>query len=264
MADQVLVVLFEWILKTPLGAGMRLPPERALAEQIDASRVSVRAAMQRLAQWGVLSIRHGSGAEVMPTSRWSAAVLPAVMRYELAANSPRLPDLVWQSLRLRRGVVLDLVEEAAPHLGPGMLDQARAAVGLAWASRADAAAFATADREVLPLVLQAAGRFPSLWLINSLAEPYLQTLAVMAPRARPPRGYRDSHERMFAALERRDGAAARDVFSAFIDEVDKCVIRALPAGLRRRVEKHGETARRLDVAAVRVRDPAAAVAVGGV
>ena len=79
-------------------------------------------------------------------------------------------------------------------MGKGALSPAREAVRQAWDVRHDSATFAIQDREVIPIVLEVAGMYPSLWTVNSLAESYLDVMTtvmlfVPVPESpKPPKG----------------------------------------------------------------------------
>jgi DNA-binding GntR family transcriptional regulator len=62
------VIAREWIFSGEVAAGERLPSEHQLAERFGVSRVTVRAALHGLREAGLVSIRQGVGATVLPRS----------------------------------------------------------------------------------------------------------------------------------------------------------------------------------------------------
>lgn len=62
------VIAREWIFSGEVAPGDRLPSEHQLAERYGVSRVTVRAALHGLREAGVVSIRQGVGATVLPRS----------------------------------------------------------------------------------------------------------------------------------------------------------------------------------------------------
>ena len=62
------VIAREWIFNGEVKAGERLPSEHQLAERYGVSRVTVRAALHGLREAGLVSIRQGVGATVLPRS----------------------------------------------------------------------------------------------------------------------------------------------------------------------------------------------------
>jgi len=81
-ADRVTSQLRDAILGGQYPAGTRLPPERELAERLQVGRSTVREALQRLEQMGVLRIRHGEGVTVLPLFEANIGVLPHLIRRE--------------------------------------------------------------------------------------------------------------------------------------------------------------------------------------
>ena len=98
LIDDVEARLKRAILRDELSPGLRLPPERALAVQLEASRVSVRAALARLSGQGLLSVRQGQGYTVQDfRQRGGPGLLPDLFA---AVDDPR--SMVTDILLLRR------------------------------------------------------------------------------------------------------------------------------------------------------------------
>jgi DNA-binding FadR family transcriptional regulator len=240
VVDAVTAALVRGILDGRWVAGARLPPERDLAHELAASRVSVRSALGRLSEWGVVSARQGSGVMVQPRRRWTAGVLANVIahameRGDVAALIPLLRD----AQTLRRWVVLDMLERAAGASGVrarGALDGVRARVEAAWAARGDGYAFLTIDRETLPEILETAGMLPSLFLVNSLAAPYFAVMRTVPGASPVLADYREQQLAVIDAVECGDGARARVLMSAYIDQLDAQVLGFLPEDVRGALE----------------------------
>ncbi len=84
VSDRIQASLEGFILRGGFAPGERLPPERALAERLNASRPSVREALQRLEARGVVELRRGGGAYVRDAA---AAVLTDPL-FSLMASNP--------------------------------------------------------------------------------------------------------------------------------------------------------------------------------
>jgi GntR family transcriptional regulator, transcriptional repressor for pyruvate dehydrogenase complex len=65
VADDVFQQLLTGVLGGELQAGSALPAERVLSETLGVNRQAVREALQRLAQAGLVEIRHGGGTQVL-------------------------------------------------------------------------------------------------------------------------------------------------------------------------------------------------------
>lgn len=97
----------------PVGAV--LPAENALAEEFDASRHTVRAALRQLQDLGLIARRRGSGTVVTaarPKAGFSQSLGSLEDLVQLAARTPR-------SIHRVQEVVLDVEEAARLGVGPG-------------------------------------------------------------------------------------------------------------------------------------------------
>lgn len=88
------------ILSGKYAPGERLPSERDLSVSLGANRSSVREAMKKLEQLGMIAIRPGGGARVVPMGESGLGVL----RHALSAKAPDR-DLVAQWLDVHELVV---------------------------------------------------------------------------------------------------------------------------------------------------------------
>lgn len=232
VARGVVDALMRRVLSGTYAAGARLPSERDLASTLEVARVSVREALGVLVSWGVVQTTRGSGATVLPRHAWTSDALAAALAYELeAGHFDAVAAMVTDALELRRALVLDLLSRAAGRVAPGGLRSARAALEVA-AAAGDRRAFLEADRRIIPLVLEAAGMLPSLWVLNSMAAPYLATMGRFSEGASIDPRYRDAHLALFDALEAGDRDRARDGFARHLDEADRRIVLSLPEPLK--------------------------------
>ncbi|MEL7371127.1 MAG: FCD domain-containing protein [Myxococcota bacterium] len=93
-----------FILRGGFAPGERLPPERTLAERLNASRPSVREALSRLQAKGIVELRPGGGAYVRDAA---ASVLTDPLFSLMASN----PETEWDFLEFR-----SMVEGQAAYL----------------------------------------------------------------------------------------------------------------------------------------------------
>src|SRR5881275_1610283 len=68
--DQVFEQLREAILSGVYGPGERLPPQRALAAEMEVNMASVREALKRLEQLWLVEVRHGDATRVLDWRRF--------------------------------------------------------------------------------------------------------------------------------------------------------------------------------------------------
>ncbi len=79
-SELVAAELRDAILRGDYAPGDRLPPERDLAVRLEVGRSSVREAVAKLAQLGLVEIRHGGGAIVRPIEDANVEVLRHLLR----------------------------------------------------------------------------------------------------------------------------------------------------------------------------------------
>ena len=82
VSDRVATKLLDMIARGELTPGQRLPGERQLAEQMQVSRVSVRAALQQLKTQGFLSAVQGGGTRVLSTAGDMDPALTEMIRFK--------------------------------------------------------------------------------------------------------------------------------------------------------------------------------------
>ncbi len=100
------------ILRGEIGAGERLPPERALADQLGVNRLTLRAALARLQAQGLISARQGSGTLVEDfRTRGGPALLSGLAR--AAAETGDLAEVAADLLLLRRNLARAVLERLA-------------------------------------------------------------------------------------------------------------------------------------------------------
>jgi GntR family transcriptional repressor for pyruvate dehydrogenase complex len=99
-AEAIAESLRAQILGGKYGPGERLPSERELSERLGANRSSVREALKKLEQLGMIAIRPGGGARVVPMAEAGLGVL----RHALSASPPNR-ELVAQWLDVHELVI---------------------------------------------------------------------------------------------------------------------------------------------------------------
>lgn len=92
-ADEIADALRAQILSGKYGLGERLPSERELSARTGANRSSVREALKKLEQLGMIAIRPGGGARVVPLEKAGLGVL----RHVIGSETPNR-DLLAQWL----------------------------------------------------------------------------------------------------------------------------------------------------------------------
>src|SRR5262249_36583387 len=126
--------------------GARLPGERDLARTLGASRPTLREALRRLGEWGLVEARRGSGVRVRGPPASSLRGLPPYIRHGNPADVvPMIRDL----LAVRRMILVDILRLVAPRVPAGALGELRAAAERAYAARGDLGTFLREDFELV-------------------------------------------------------------------------------------------------------------------
>lgn len=225
--DQVFEKLLADIVGGVHVAGTRLPAERELSRQLGASRPTLREALRRLGEWNLVEPRRGSGIVVRPYRDWSIEVLAAYLRYgKPTVEQPSLGQILIDMLAMRRAVVLEVIGMTAGRVPAGGLRGARLAMARAWSMR-DHADYAREDFEVMRQIVEAAKFTPGLWLLNRIAELYLDASSAIRFAIRAPDDYVQIHTRFFDLVEAGDGPAAVALMREYLERHDDKLTQAL-------------------------------------
>jgi DNA-binding FadR family transcriptional regulator len=111
-ADEVFDRLAYAILAKELVAGEPLPPERVLAQQFGVSRVIVRQAVHRLADFGLVRVKQG-GATLVLDPRASSDLRTLELRFRLGPRTARERRMLMERQLLAGHAILVLAERRA-------------------------------------------------------------------------------------------------------------------------------------------------------
>ncbi|MDQ6524044.1 GntR family transcriptional regulator [Nocardioides sp. LHD-245] len=205
VSDQVFDQLLDDVVDGELAAGEPLPSERRLAEVLGISRPAVREALQRIAQTGLVEVRHGGATLVRDFRR--------------AAGLDLLPRL------LVRGGTLDTaigrsVIEARAEVGPGIAALAAERGGPTLAAGLDAVIDTMAtttdavDWQVLALdywdlLVDGADSMVFRLMFNSLRGAYEPALPALATLLAGEIGQVEPYRLLTAAVRAGDAPTAR-------------------------------------------------------
>jgi GntR family transcriptional repressor for pyruvate dehydrogenase complex len=205
--DHVFARLSEAILAGHYRPGDRLPPQRALAADLQVNMASIREALGRLEQLRLIDVRHGDGARVLDWRR--SGGLEALVLHAGVESS-----VIGDVFEARRLLLVEAARLAAERRSER---QAAELIGLAdaVAVAADDDAALLADWEFMAALVEAAGNLVFQLVMNSVRELYLphaQAFAALVAR-------RDElsalYARVASTVKEGDGQAA----AAAIDEL---------------------------------------------
>ena len=208
-------------------AGTRLPAERELSRQLGASRPTLREALRRLGEWNLVEPRRGSGIVVRPYRDWSIEVIAAYLRYgKPDPTQPTIGRILIDLFAMRRAVVIDVVRMTASRVPKGGTQGARLAMARAWSMR-DQPGYAREDFEVMRQIVEAAQFTPGLWLLNRVANIWMDAAAALRFAVRAPDDYVATHTKFFDLIEAGDADGACAVMQAYLERHDDHIVRAL-------------------------------------
>jgi GntR family transcriptional repressor for pyruvate dehydrogenase complex len=215
--DRVFAQLREAILLGRYRPGERLPPQRALAAEMEVNMASVREALGRLEQLRLVDVRHGDGTRVLDWRR-SGGLEALVLGG--GVEEPFARDL----FDARRLLLVEAARLAAERRSD---EQAAALIELAGAiTRAgDEHARLGADWAFMAALVEAAGNVVFQLIMNSVRELYLERAAAFVAIVAGPAGLDDHYARAAAAIESQDAQAATAAIEALVTAQAEAMLR---------------------------------------
>lgn len=199
--------------------GNRLPPERAIAEQMGVSRPSVREALSALQLVGVLESRPGDGTYVVKAPDRRQAAISLLEQEESPVEALEARRV------LERGIALLAAARATPE-GLGRLERALAALRDAAVAR-DYEAFTAANGPFHLAIVRMAGNDLLERAVRPLIEVMQRQLAQEMRRreyARDAASFFDAmygvHAEIRDAVRNRDGARAGEAMDRHFDLIE--------------------------------------------
>ncbi len=205
-SQQVMQQIQSLIFSGAYRPGDRLPPERELAAELGVNRTTLREALKRLEQLGLLSIRHGDGTRVLDIySNARIELLGGLLLSQAAAN----PRLIVDLFEAREVVGLELARRAALRRSNEDLEKLRLLLAQLNEAR-EVPEVQMLELEFFYALAQASSNIFYLFLINSIRPVYVEFRDLYAATAQDSRKVRRLQEEVVDAVERGDeGAAAR-------------------------------------------------------
>jgi DNA-binding FadR family transcriptional regulator len=225
VADQVFDQVLDDVLDGELAVGEPLPSERRLAEVLGISRPAVREALQRIAQTGLVEVRHG-GATLVRDFRRSAGL-------------DLLPRLLVRGGRLDAAVARSVIETRA-EVGPGIAALAAERGGPALAVSLDAVIdeLATTTGAVRwqelaldywDLLVDGADSVVFRLMYNSLRTAYEPALPALGEVLAAEVGQVEPYRMLAAAVRAGDAATARAAAGRVLTPTADALLGALAA-----------------------------------
>jgi DNA-binding FadR family transcriptional regulator len=210
-SDRIAADLRDDILAGRYKTGQRLPPERDLATRLSVNRGSVREALKKLEQLGLVEIRRGDGAHVRPLSDASVDVVRDLLRLGDGVDRRLLEQLLDVHEMLSTGAAALAVEK----LSDATLARVRAIVAELAAPGLGALEFHQRVEALVDIATEATGHLVLRLFRNSFGPAIVDGLRELAPwLGSAGEDVGAAVRRLDAALAARDAAATGDAVRA--------------------------------------------------
>ena len=211
--EQITEQIEQLILSGKLRSGDRLPTERELAEQFQASRTAVREAMKTLAQKGLVDMRPGRGTIVIDgTSQAMRHSLGLMMRVGQAGGSDNLVEV-------REILEPEIAALAAARATEEHMAALQKAVEIMDTSLDDADTFIDADNDFHRALAKATQNALILSFVDSIVDLLSeQRKNIFSVSGGSSRG-QVHHKLLLAAIQLHDPEAARVAMRAHLQQV---------------------------------------------
>ena len=213
--EQIADQIEQRILNGELRSGDRLPTERVLAEQFQASRTAVREAMKILAQKGLVEMRPGRGTIVIdgaPEAMQNSIGLVMKLQVGEVGGSDNLVEV-------REILETEIAALAAARATDDEIAAMREAIRVMDVSLSDADAYIAADNQFHQALAKATQNSLILILIDSIVNPLSeQRKHIFAVDGGPQRG-QFHHRRILESIIRRNPENARAAMRAHLQQV---------------------------------------------
>ncbi|WP_051942998.1 FadR/GntR family transcriptional regulator [Streptacidiphilus rugosus] len=201
------------VLDGSLPAGALLPPERILTQEFGVNRQALREALQRLAQLGLVEIRHGGATRVCD---WRASagldLLPLLL---IRADGAAAPQVVRAIMEMRAAVGADAAALCALRGGEQLLRDLRAAV--ADLVHCDPVGRVAADTRFWDLIVDGSGNVCYRLALNGLRASYRQAESLVHQVLTPEHNAVDRYRAVAQAIASRDAPQARYRAAALLE-----------------------------------------------
>lgn len=216
--------LREAILNGRYAFGERLPPEREMSEHFGASRSTVREALRRLEETGLVARRVGSGTFVS---------------YRIAPEEEEIAELTSpiELIEVRLALEPDIVRLAVINATARELEKLEAALQRCEEADGDREAFSLADEAFHQALVDATRNPLMIWLYNKINDvrSHTQWKAMKDKILIHERiaDYNRQHRALFEAMRRRDVDSAVAMIEAHLEDArtDLLGVRSKPPSI---------------------------------
>jgi GntR family transcriptional regulator, transcriptional repressor for pyruvate dehydrogenase complex len=232
--NQVFEQLRDRIMERTWLPGAKIPSEKALAEMLGVSRVSVREALQMLASLGLLETTHGGGTYVR---EYSGEIFLNPLLPMLALDKPDILHVLEYRKIMEKGIVSLVVKRC----GRELIDELEEAFREMERHRNDARAFAEADLNFHLTLAKATGN-PVLAKVNTVITDILKISMYGIVDSLGTKDGLHYHRMILEAIKSRDGGRAELLMEEHVERTIRRLKRKKSADERPRAggKKNGK------------------------
>ncbi|MEZ5931731.1 MAG: FadR/GntR family transcriptional regulator [Alphaproteobacteria bacterium] len=219
-AAEIASIIRREIEQGRLAAQERLPAERTMAETYAVARGTIREAIGRLAEEGLVEVRRGSGA------------------YVRAENAQQLNPVIQQARPLelidaRFALEPHICRLAVLHARDGDLERTEALLARMEAAAHDPSEFAAADTVFHTVLAELTGNNLLVWIINQInsvrSQEQWSRMLLMTNTPDMIRTYNQQHRQIVDAIRSRDSEAAATAMKSHLESARLALMRAASA-----------------------------------
>src|SRR3954462_13383571 len=220
IASRVFGHLVEDVLSGRYEPGEKLPTQRALAAELDVNMASVREAVKRLEQLGLVEVRQG---DAMRVTDWRASSGLDVIAHVLFAAGGLDRDTLRHLMEARRLMLAESARLAARRRDDDQAKRLEALAARIGEAPDDAVAQAL-DFAFFAEIVEAAGNVVLMLVMNSIRRCYFYRGDMSLPQVRTRR---EAYVRAAGAVRRGQPDAAARAVTHLADAQERALMRSL-------------------------------------
>ncbi|MFN8104556.1 MAG: FadR/GntR family transcriptional regulator [Acidimicrobiia bacterium] len=205
-SDAIFDQIAEEIVRGRIDVGDALPAERMLSEQFGVSRPAVREALQRLAQVGLVEIRHGDATRVLDYRE--ASGFDMLGRLLFTPDGGVDPHVVRSVLEMRLAIGADAARRCAVRATPAVVDALEASVGAMLAADSDLVELQRLDLVFWSHLIDGSRNIAYRLAFNGMREAYEPVGALLTNVLEGELRNHGARDELVAAVVSRDADAA--------------------------------------------------------
>lgn len=206
LSDAVFEQLRLRIVSGDMPPGSTLPAERSLCEALGVNRSSVREALRRLQQAGLVAVRQGGASQVLDYR--GSAGLDLLETLLFTPNGQLDPEVIRSVLQLRSVIAPDVARLAARRPAPPLASRLEAIVAAMDGAAGDLDRLQSLALDYWDLAVTASGNVAYRLAYNSLRRVYDRCRELLQAVLADELTDRGNYAAIAAAVRRGDGAAA--------------------------------------------------------